>query len=417
MEEIVKQLTDYTKELCGLDTYELKTYHLHHDVHSGYIFCSEWLPERAEKSESLDENPPGTACVEINFHTKALKNLIFVGGKSFAAEDVLPSFDKDDILDWLEEETGMMYGRQFQIAHEGTRDIHFRASIDHLPVAPSGTIDLEFNERGQLISFALDGVFPEEGDIDWEPFALTSEETAPLAEKLCTLVEVPVEKEVAWVPFYIIKPVYVTNDGISVIPEEAINPHPVYLPEDYILKWDEPGKHSLDKQKIDLDAKTSLELAMHDAPHPDKKPIDKELELTCIETARTAVQNFYPNASGQWRLVSLHREHGHIIAIIRPADHSKAVIHTLKVLMDRDGTFVNIVDNQFLFQLLGAFKDADQPVLSKEEAYEKLAAHITSEPVYTLNRQTGKYHVHAKIDCPYAVQAITGELVKTAEIL
>jgi len=417
MEETIKPLLDHLQDICGLEAYKLKDWSIYHDAQSGYILSTEWLPGDLDEQDWKDENPAGAAVAEMNFHTKALKRLVFVQDVTYAKEGILPDAGKDQLLDWLEEQTGMMYGRQFQLAGETEREIRFQASIDHFPVAPSGHINVKFNESGQLTVFSIGGLFPEEEDMEWEPFALTFDDLEPSVRTLCTLVDVPVEKEEAWVPYYRIESVYVTNDGRTVVPEAAVNEHAAYLALDKILAWSGAGFGTVKKEKIDLGATVTLETAQLNAPHADRAPITGVLADQCLSEATRVMQLEHPDDSGKWRVVGIYRDHGYLIASIRPINWQRAVERKITILFDAEGNAINIVDNQFLFQLLGSFKAAVEPVFSKEEAYAMLKPHISADPVYVLNRDTGKYQVHAQIACPYAVNAVTGELVDIQKIL
>jgi len=416
MEAALQALIDHTQASCGLEDYVLKRHHIFHSAQEGYLFSTEWFPANTESDDS-GSNPPGTAVVHIDFHSKALKSLVFVKEQSFAKEGTLPGNVKDQLLDWIEEETDMMYGRQFQLASETAHTLHFRASIDHMPVAPSGTIDVKFNDQGQLVLFSIKGIFPDETKIDWEPFALTAEATEPIANNACTLVDVPVEKAEAWIPCYQINPVFVTNDGKTVFSAEDVNQYPVYIPKDEILSWEGHASGILQKRKINLDDTVTFEQALAAKAHPDIAPIRAELEAVYKAEVTRVMQLEYPNESGQWKLTALYREHGHVIAIVHPTEDRSALKHRIKIIMDPEGDEVNMVDNKFLFQLLANFKPAEPAKLSTEAAYQLLKPHIESEAVYVYNRKTGQYHVHAHITCPYAVNAITGELLKTSEIL
>jgi len=417
MEESIQALIDHTKTICGLDTYILKTSHIFHDVQDGYVFCSEWIPKETPVQENEDTNPPGTAIIEINFHTKALKSIIFVEGKSFIEEGSLPSRDRDQLLDWIEEQTDMTYGRQFKLIKENTNSLEFQASIDNMPVAPSGSIRVEFNETGQLVLFSVNGVFPEESEMEWEPFSLTPEDTEPITRGLLTLVDVPVEKDMTWVPFYQIEPVFVTNDGANTIPATAINEHPVYFEKNILLDWSGDASGSIEKRKIELSNNTELTDALENKQHPDQLPISQELEQACIKEITRVMQLEYPSGSGKWKIKSIYRQHGCIIAIVHHAVNKSAVPAKVKVLLDDSGKAFNVINNKFLFQLIAHFEHADQPKLTADEAFSKLQEHITTEPVYAFNRETEKYHIHGKIDCPVVLNAVTGELLNKKDIL
>ncbi|WLV24334.1 hypothetical protein QR721_11925 [Aciduricibacillus chroicocephali] len=416
MDERIQELIDHTQKLCGLGAYTLKSHHIFHNAQDGYIFSTEWQPNEDE-TEKTNSNPPGTAVIGIDFHTKTLKSLVLVKDVSYIETGILPGNDRDQLLDWIEEETEMTYGRQFQLIKEDKNRFEFRASIDNLPVAPTGKIDIKFNDKGQLVLFSVHGLFPDESDMAWEPFSLTSEDTESFARDSLTLVDIPVEKKMAWIPVYSFEEQFITNDGKSALSAQTVNEHPVYIHEDHILEWQGEATGAVDKVKIEVSTETTLEQALSAAEHADCKPISKQLEQACLQEAARVMQLEYPEESGKWKATSLYRQHGHLFTVIRPADPRMTAVRKITLVFDESGKVINIVDNKFVFQLLSTFKEADEPQITADQAYDLLKNHIETEPVYVLDRESGKYHIHGRLHCPYAVNAVTGELLQTKEIM
>lgn len=416
MNERIEELKSYTKVLCGLDTYEFKDYHIFYNEEIGYTFNSEWLLESTPVEED-SSNPEGTASVEIRFHTRELVNIVFVGGKSFATDGILPNNDKDMLLDWIEEKTNMMYGKQFQLTSESELEQHYRASIDNIPVAPSGDIHVKFNKNGQLISFLITGVFPTEDEVNWEPYSLTPAETDPLLPTLCHQLNVPIEKTMSWEPYYVIDDVFISNDGKQITNAKSVNQHKVYYEKNALLKWTGKPQGTIHKKKIDMSVSFTVEDAMKDETNFNKIPLTDTEQQNYINEATRAMQIEYPEDSGLWAITALYKEHNHVFAELHLYAEQSAVPKRIRILMNEKFETVNIIDNNFLIQLLDTFKEAPKAELSKDKALEQLTKHIHIVPAYVYNREINLYELQGEVKCELAIHAITGELVKTSTIL
>ncbi|MFB4168943.1 hypothetical protein ACE1TG_13330 [Virgibacillus sp. JSM 102003] len=410
----LQNLIDHTREKLGLNDYYLKRHHFFREItnfnETEYILNMEWFPNDSAQSDE-DYNPPGSAVIDINFHTKALKRIIFVDDVSYADSSLYPTSEKENAIEWIEEVTGLTFGRQFLIVHEADDMLSFGAAVDNIPVAPTGTIEIGFNDEGQLTLFTIDGDFPDEDQIQWEPFGLTSEKYEPLANKQCKLIEVPDKDQEKWLPIYGIEEIFLVNDGERTIPFEKDLSS--FIQKDRILKWDKPIEGEFTQQDIDLSIEVTLDQALKNEQHPDTIPItDTEVE-TCEKEVLRFLQLEFPDESGEWKLTGLYLENGYIFAELKPTKFTnRAFDRKIKLMIDRENYHaVNYVDNDMLLDMFKHFKDADEPAVSQEEAFKKLLEYVEVEPVYVYDHEQKNYIMCGKLDCPYGVNAITGDIV------
>lgn len=417
MDKKVTELIEYSRELCGLEDYTFKAYHIFYHLNVGYTFCTEWIPSHLNTSTHTGENPTGAAIVEIHLQDRTLQRLVFVKNASFASDGVLPSPNKDELFPWMEKITKLVYGSQFQLVKETDQSFTFHVCIDHIPLAPRSDIEVQFNQAGQLMLFSIDGTLPREEEVDWEPYALTSDKTDPILSSLCREIVAPIEKTESWERYFVIDKVFISNYNMEIIPESAVNEHPVYLQKNLILQWTGKTNDTFTKEKISVKTDFTWNDVFSDEENPNQVPIPQEDEQLFINEATRILQIEYPQESGEWRLIALYKEHNHVIAEIQPTHSESAFARKIKIFMNDSAHAVNLVDNKLLFQLLENFTPADSSQITKDEAFKQLADHIKVEPAYVYNRKTKHYEIHGEVICPYAVNAKTGELVDSGEIL
>ncbi len=413
----LQNIIDYTREKSGLNDYYLKRHHFFREItnfnETAYILNMEWFPNNSAQSDD-DYNPPGTAVIDINFHTKALKRIIFVEDVSYADSSLYPTSEKESAIEWIEEVTDLTFGRQFLIVHEEDDMLSFGAAVDNIPVAPTGTIEIGFNDEEQLTLFTIDGDFPDEDQIQWEPFGLTPDKYEPVANEQCKLIEVPDKDQEKWLPIYGMEEIYLVNNGERTIPfdKDLIS----YIHKDMILKWDKPIEGEFTQQDIDLSIEVTLDQALENEQHPDTIPITNTEAATCEQEVSRFLQLEFPDESGEWKLTGLYLENGYIFAELKPTKFTnRAFDRKIKLMIDRENYHaVHYVDNDMLLDMFKHFKDADEPAVSQEEAFEKLREYVEAEPVYVYDNEQKSYIMCGKLDCPYGVNAITGEIVLLA---
>ncbi|MFC4558215.1 hypothetical protein ACFO3D_08315 [Virgibacillus kekensis] len=410
MHQKLEEIVGYAQKKLGLNDYSLHEHTLYRekDIFNNtiYILSMEWTPNNTKES-----SPAGNAVVELNFHTKAVKRIVFVQNVTNADSAVYPSADKENVIEWIEELTDLTFGRQFLLIEDEEDVLSFGAAVDNIPVAPPGTIHVEFNKDGQLCMFSIDGHFPEEDEISWEPFALTPDTYETTARKQCQLVEMPDEEQGKWLPVYGIEEVYLTNNGKGVIPFDAGLGSMVM--NETVLTWDAPVNKAFSNVEVDFSTEAVLEQALINEPHPDTKPVSEQDVDACEETAVGFLRMVYPEDSGKWKLTGIYRSNGYLFAELWPAAGTSRVIkRKIKLIID-PGTYeaVNYIDNDRLLEMFGHLNKAAEAAISKEEAFSKLREHVEAEPVYVYDQEQGTYVMCGKLDCPYGIDAVTGELL------
>ncbi|WP_240377060.1 hypothetical protein [Bacillus piscicola] len=423
MDKRIEELVDYTKATFGLDDYNLLTHQLRRSVNifneTEYILGMEWLPPHAQEREEDGSNPEGTASIDIDIHTRQFKSVIFVGGKSYAnGVQLQQHVSKHDIIKGLERRTGLTYGEQFQLVKEEKGEYRFQECIDGVKVSPSGFLEIKFDKDGNLTLFSIDGHFPPQDKVKKESFSLTQEEVEPLAKQQLKLIEFPSHEQERLIPVYGMEEIFVTNDAQSTIPFEFIAERRSYLQIDKTLEWQTPIDQPFESTNIDLQEKVDVEQVFQREPHPDTFPITKTEQEQCI----TAVENFLrqelPNDTGKWVLKTLHRNQGYILATIKHTKPDNRVFQRkLQVFLDAESLHVlNYMDNKFLLDMYQGFKEPEKITLSKEGAYDKIKSYLEITPVYVYDFERHQYLLCGKLDCPYGVHAVSGEVVLLDEL-
>ncbi|HLR51719.1 MAG TPA: hypothetical protein VK072_02475 [Candidatus Avamphibacillus sp.] len=231
MNEQIQNIVNDIQEQFKLNDYFLKRYHIFHEKRSlsegNYILNMEWFPNQTKgqaEKEDEDLNPEGTVSIDIDFHSRELYRIIFVGMVSNPdAKDIFPTPEKANVINWVEETTGLTFGKQFKIESERDNTFYFRAAIDNINTAPSGMINVEFNEKDELTLFSIDGLFPSEEKVAREPFSLLPENMEHFFWEQFQLVEVPVEENETWLPVYMIEELYIKNNSEKTFPYGSLD--------------------------------------------------------------------------------------------------------------------------------------------------------------------------------------------------
>ncbi|TRM10904.1 hypothetical protein FH966_03750 [Lentibacillus cibarius] len=418
MNEQVQELVDVTRETLGLTSHQLKRYHFfretNHFNETIYIMNMEWSPNNSEAPDE-DINAAGTAVVDVNFHTQEVRRIVFVQDVNTADNSVYPSSAaKEHVIEWIEEMTELTFGRQFLIAHEEEQALSFSAAVDNIPVSPTGTIEVAFNDDGELILFSVDGVFPNEEQIEWEPFALTPDKYEPVAKEQCQLLQLPDQEQEKWLPIYGIEEVFITNDAERTITFSLGAGRNSFVAEDKILRWDEPLEGEFEWKEMDFSPEVSLETVLEKEPHPDTIPLTNAEVEACEKEVLRFMRLVYSDESGKRKLTGIYLQNGYVIAEIKHAEDEvkRALDIKIKLVIERDTlTAMNYIDQDRLFQAFNHFGNADEVVVSQEDAFDKLREHLEIDPVYVYDSEREHYIMCGKLDCAYGVNAVTGEVV------
>ncbi len=421
MDARIQELIDFTREKFGLWNYYLESHSFNRSVNifnkTTYTMSMEWFPNEVAEPVDEDENPDGTAVIEVDIHTVKFQSAIFVMGQTFAKNGVTFS-GRNEIISWVEQETGLEYRQQFQLRKEEKGELHFSECIDGVSVSPAGMIDVKFDQDGRLTSFSSYGHFPSKEMVKVEPYILTLEKIEDIAKEQLKLLEFPLFEQKRLLAAYAVEEIYVRNDQTSTIPFEIIVDVKGYLKIDKALEWDESLDTTFIRKELKWYEEITAEQAFSGEASPDSFPITEAEQEKCVIVVRDLLRKEYPNDSGIWILKSLHRERGYIHAILRANKQDNRVFQRkMNVMIDpKILRAVNYMDNLMMLEMFDEFEVPEKVVISKDEAYEKLKGKFELTPYYVYDFKQNQYVLCGKIDCHYGVNATTGEVVGLDEL-
>lgn len=416
MNEKVEELISFTKEELGLDDYYLKSDQLYRNVNiyneTVYILNMEWFPNKFTEHED-DLNPEGTAIIDIEIHSRRFQSIIFVGDKSYAKGLSFYNVDLKDIIKRIERKTNLIYGKDFKIHKEVEREYHFIACIDGIVVSPSQLIEVRFDQKGNLIFFAVYGQFTSERVIKEETYTLSLEKVEHLIKEQLKLVEFPSFEQEILFPIYAIEEIYVTNDSMSTIPFEFIVNEKSYLEVDQTIYWDTPINKQFERLEIELMEDISAEQALLCEQSQDSFPITMDEQEACIVAVKDFLRQEYEDDTGKWMIKTLHRDNGYIHAILRLNQQDNSIFKRKLTIMIDDKSFeaLNFVDNKMMLEMFRDFQPPENVITSQEEAYIKIKKYIELKPYYVYDIQQREYVLCGKLDCQYGVNAANGEVL------
>ncbi|WP_046174262.1 hypothetical protein [Domibacillus indicus] len=398
----LQQWTDIIQGKFGLGEYicfeTITTYEKNDWNETDYRFTTEWLPPGAAGRSEDESNPKGTAVIELNARTGGLNSVIFVGGKAPKHGMTFLTGEKEEVIRWVEQETGWTYGNQFIDAGPGDHTFSFQTAYKGIPVSPEGFIAVSLDEQKKLTFFSVYGRVPEQAE---EPaFHLTAKTVEPLAKERLVFVEYPSAEEKKWLPLFMIDDVWVDHHTGEVIEEKR-----------EILTW-KTAKNKKIKRKLVQMAPTDIEpdRLFQFPPHPDTKPITKKAYAKIREACTEFLQTYVPKESGDWALSGVKRANGMIEARLTNTRDISVVPRMWKLVLDKDSyQLANYQDSSWMIEPYEEFEKAARPVLSKEEAFEKLKPYVKVTPAYVFDGTA--YQLRGKLDSHTAVHAVTGELI------
>ncbi|BAC15042.1 hypothetical protein ACFQ4N_12910 [Oceanobacillus iheyensis] len=420
MNQQVKRLIEDTKNKWNLSTYTLESHSFFQEKMDsnelGFVLSMTWkLNGSIENADELS-----TINIDLNVDNGNVRRILFTNYNNNLEETLFPDMDDiEDIIEWIETQSTLEFGRQFTLVDQSETELLFQASVDNISVFPSGSIQIKFNEDGKLVHFSVDGVFPDESQLDWEPFALTSDITKPIAEDQIQLIEIPSEDKEAWIPIFVVSSVFITNDGKKTISYNEVERPKSYINKDTVLRWTEPKEGTL--QPVNLEPKLEYSEAevfsQVDVMNNDL-PISTEDQLSLTEGIIEFLQQNYPQDSGKWRLTGVWRDAGYIFGQVLPVEKdSKVIEHKINVVFDSQTLDVlNYVDTESLLNMYDFLSPAETPTLTEEQAAEKLVPNVDISPVYVYDKSTSRYCLCGKLDSNFGVHAVTGELVSLDEL-
>lgn len=415
MKEQLAELIHGVQNRFGLFAYYLGRHHYYYEGNSGktsYLLSMEWFPNDHEETDE-DLNPTGTASIAIDIHTKVIKSIVFTNKTSYEEDGDFPAPSFESVMEWVETLTDLTFGKQFQLVSEEDGAFSFQAVVDNIPIYPPGEIHVEFNEENKLCSFYTGGAFPQEEEVEWEPFSLTPENADNTAKNQCVLTQIPNDQEEKMVPVYAIEEVFLANDGLTIIPYEVSTQEQTVIRKNVRMKWDYPIDQSFTGEDLEFSREVSEETALLNEPHSDTYPITELEQAECTEAVRNFLRQVYPDASGEWILKGLYRDNGNIHATLRlvKRDHHIFPRKLTLILNKEQYNVVNYVDNIMMQEMFSDFQAAESAVITQEEAYQKIREYITVTPRYVYSNAQKSYILCGKIDCIYGVHAVTGEVI------
>ncbi|SIQ78336.1 hypothetical protein SAMN05421578_10433 [Paenibacillus macquariensis] len=417
----LKALTDSTKQKFGLDNYYLHRHTFYRKLNifneTEYTLCMEWFPTHITEQEDEDLNPEGTAVININVNNGMYESVIFVGGKSYASGNTFKDLGKIEIVKWIENETGLIYEKQFQLILDEERDYRFQECVDGIPVSPSGNIAIKFDEEGNLTEFYKYGHYPSKEWVTEESYSLSLEDMEQLVKAQLKLIEIPAYDQEVLILAYGLEEIYVTNDRKSTIPFELIV-NTRYIKIDKIMDWTSLNVQMFERTEISWIEDVTIEQVFSNEPHPDSIPLSKLEQEKSIHAVIEFLRNVYPNDSADWTLKTLHRDTGNIHAILKVhKEENRAFQRKLLIIIDAQRfQAINYMDNESLLETFHLFKAPDEITINNEEAFEQIRKRITLEPYYVFNSEQQRYILCGKIDCNYVVNASNGEAISLNDL-
>lgn len=415
MDKRLAALIDRTRERFGLKDYFLKRHQLYRSVtilnETIYTLSMEWFPNH-EQNHDDDYNPVGTASIELEIKSEKYTSVIFVEGKTFATGVSFQGFSTNDIIEWVEQETGLQYHNQFFLHKEDEGNLQFRECIDGIPLS-SGYITIQFDEQGRLTMFSNHIVAPTEANIVRDNYTLKLEQIEDTIKKQIKLINYPSFEQEKILPVYGIEEIFIRNDLSSTIPFELDMDNNSYLPVEETMYWEKPIQgDSIKRRKLDLEEDINLEEAFQQVPSPDSLPISEEQIKKSIQVIRDFLRVEYKNDSGMWIVKTLHRDKGYILATLR-MNMDSGIVFQRKLLLfidPDDFMIVNYLDNEAMLEMFAHFDKPVDSFISSEEAYELLKSYLQLDPYYVYDVKQNKFVLCGKLDSQYTVHAINGKI-------
>ncbi|WP_042144153.1 hypothetical protein [Paucisalibacillus sp. EB02] len=412
MNEQIHAIANSLQKDYGLDDYVLKRHHIFSetnvDNNTNYILSLEWFPEDQVNKENEDFNPDGSVVMDVDLHTNKIRRIIFVNDVSFAQEGIFPSPNIEHVIEWIEELTGLMFGRQFKLMSETERKFTFHATIDNIDIAPTGDIEVAFNEDNQLSLFSIGGVFPTEDEVDWEPFSLTKEDIRNEVEQHITLIDIPIEKEEKWLKAWNLNQLFIRNDKSEILLPESLYNLNTLIEMNVSLEWDSANTYELTPKDIDFSTEVSYQDAMEKVT---VTPISEEEVHRCIEETKKLVSSLFPKDSGKWTVTGMYPEKNYIITELK-GDMFNAFRRKLKVIISRENyKTANYWDNKLFLDMYQSYKESEDATINKTDAMEKMYKHINVTPIYVKENKSNRYVLCGRVDCDIIIDGVTGEVL------
>lgn len=425
MDTRLKGLVDLTRAKFGLQNYHLERRQLLQRItlfnDTVYTLSMEWIPNQSV-AHADDENPEGTAMIEIDVNTQKVKSVIFVHDKSFAHG--IKFDEKQDMIKWVEQETGLVYRKQFQLQKDETNELSFNECVDGVVLSPSGWMEIKRDSQGNLTMFSAYVHASIEKQIKKDTYSLTLDKVEDLAKEQLLFSYLPLFEKQQIVPVYAIDEIYITNKHMATIHYGLIisdmNERP-FIEIEKKMNWNKSFGELYERKEIQWGGgkEVTPEQAFSREPSQDSLPITKSEQEWCAESVEAFLSQQYPDDSGKWILNILYRDKGYIHAITTWTEKGKhPVQRRLTILIDRNSFHVcNFIDNKPMVDMINHFKAPEKITVAKDDAYAKLKSFLELKPYYVYDLKQKQYILCGKLDCEYAVNASGEGVVSINDLL
>lgn len=403
----------------GLQQYELA----HTSFHKERIFtgeiqakCSlEFFPHATKDQAEEDFNPPGTAAIEYNLTTEKIDNITFVDQTTFSTATLFPTQSVQEVAQWVEELTGLSYGQDFVATDTLDNGYQFKADFKGYEMSPSGLIEIEFTNDGQLLSFFNFDSAPLKL-VNEATFTLTLEDVSSLIAQQIEFFNFPNEHTASFMPIYALNETYITNDGQKCIPFMAHEREMKMVHK--VLKWDEALTGDIERHQIDLHSDIPLEEALNYQPVVEDLTVTEEEVAKITEITTDVLRTVCPDDTNKWELASIRKDQHFVEVYCKWIDQNEVFFNRkFVILLDYDEYRVlNYIDNGELYEIFDDFKRPEKAVVTHQEAVERLLPTLTLTPTYVYQRETGRFELCGLVDSNMAVDAVTGELLMLDEV-
>lgn len=415
MSKSVQQWENELKSHWGLNDFELRHSTIHREVSpiktTEYKLDMEWFPPGTEMEDDL--NPPGTVATTVNLTNGVLTSFIVVMSEDHRENPpILPSSNLNDVVAWIELQTGLKYKVDFQYKRKKTEDngeeYLFIAVLNGKKVSPGGWIEIKVNEAGSIVFYSLYGYFP----AFYPPIGI---EESPKLNDL--YVKEVIKQQV--ILFGTLEEEYKLLYGVE---ETFVDGVELPRQDELIIRWEEtdpPVDVEITDQYIGEDwddfrisqTITEEEIANNIA-HPDTLPISVEEKQACIQLVTNYIRNSRPHQNGEWKIEKFERDYGDIHMEVVPVSTLDRITDKLKITYNHEkGAILSVLDKKEMFS---RFMDLPAPPLeqisiSQEQAIAILEEDIYFEEHYVYDIERKKLKLMYKIDCDSFVNAVTGE--------
>lgn len=421
MEPRLSVLIDFVREKFGLEQYNLHHYRFSRTIdlfkNTNYTLCMEWFPNHIVELDKEGLNPEGAAVIEVDVTNYQIKSVIFVGEKSYSNQFTFSGLDTSQIINWVEEHTGLTFNKQFQLTDSDKGQLNFKGCLNGKEVSPIGTIELKYNHEGKITFFSVNGHFPNVDLKVEENYTLSLGKIEELKRAQLKLIDFPSATYKKLLEVYAVEEIFIQNDLSTISYEESIFGKE-HIKIDKVITWESVLADHFERQEIVMVEEVSEDLAFLREPHPDLTPISQQEREMCEIAVTDFLRQQYPFDSGRWTLSELSRDKGYIHAILCGCEKKSCVLHRkLLLIIDAETLKVlNYLDNKFMLETFDQYRLPEQIVISKEEAYEKLKEFFELKPTYVYDYGREKYVLCGKLDCAYGINASTGEIIALDEL-